>query len=72
MAGEVSKQVYSEMLADDSNLEKTILPEYLDYYVTALIWLRVISLKTKINLQLAVSQTVNHWEHDPKIVFQRL
>nr|XP_012235009.1 PREDICTED: uncharacterized protein LOC105679520 [Linepithema humile] len=32
----------------DSSLNKTLLPEYLDYYATALLWFRFISLKVKL------------------------
>lgn len=44
---EISRSVYSELLTDEPNLAKTFLPEYLDYYSTALLWFRFISLKAK-------------------------
>ncbi|KAG5875756.1 hypothetical protein JTB14_022465 [Gonioctena quinquepunctata] len=44
---EISRQTYCEMVTEDSQLSKTILPEYLDYYATALLWLRITNLKQK-------------------------
>lgn len=41
--------MFSEFLADDANIQKTLLPEYVDYYSTAMLWFRMISLKIKLN-----------------------
>lgn len=40
---EISRYVYSKLWIDSPSL----LPEYLDYYMTACIWIRIISLKQK-------------------------
>lgn len=45
---EVSRLMYSEMVADDINTQKNILPEYLDYYSTAVLWFHLVSLKPKL------------------------
>lgn len=44
---EISRQTFAEMLTDDPQLSKVLLPEYLDYYTTALLWLRFTNLKQK-------------------------
>ncbi|CAG9822183.1 unnamed protein product [Phaedon cochleariae] len=44
---EIARQTFSEMLTDDPQLSKAMLPEYFDYYATALLWLRIINLKQK-------------------------
>ncbi|KAK7873281.1 hypothetical protein R5R35_011347 [Gryllus longicercus] len=44
---DISRQTYSELVTDDSSLSKVILPEYLDYYATALLWMRIVTLKEK-------------------------
>lgn len=46
-AMDVSRETYLQILTDDANLSKVILPEYIDYYTTALVWFRIISLKAK-------------------------
>ena len=38
---------YDELITDDTNLTRALLPEYLDYYGTALLWARFITLKIK-------------------------
>lgn len=43
---DISRYTYSELITDDSTLAKEILPEYLDYYTTACIWMRIVSLKS--------------------------
>lgn len=53
---EISRLCYSELVADDVNVQKTILPEYLDYYATALTWLRLISLKVKLRQPITVAE----------------
>lgn len=42
---ELSRQTYSELLTDDTNLSKVLLPEYIDYYATCAVWFRMVSLK---------------------------
>lgn len=44
---EVSRATYEQYSTDDTNFQKTMLPEYLDYYMTACIWMRLVSLKKK-------------------------
>lgn len=44
---EISRQSFGEILTDTPSLGKTILPEYVDYYSSALLWLRFIFLKQK-------------------------
>lgn len=46
---DISRSVYAELLSDDSNLGKTLLPEYVDYYATALLWFRYTTLKQKFS-----------------------
>ncbi|XP_077274478.1 uncharacterized protein LOC143904079 isoform X2 [Temnothorax americanus] len=42
---EVSRDVYRELIIDDFNIRESIVPEYLDYYATALLWFRITRLK---------------------------
>ncbi|KAG5869224.1 hypothetical protein JTB14_035660 [Gonioctena quinquepunctata] len=44
---EITRQTYSEMITDDPQLSKTLLPEYFHYYASALLWLMIINLKQK-------------------------
>ncbi|XP_072399130.1 uncharacterized protein [Diabrotica undecimpunctata] len=44
---EISRVTFAELLTDDAQIGKTILPEFLGYYSTALLWLRIIYLKQK-------------------------
>lgn len=44
---EISRGIFSELVTDDPSLNKILLPEYLDYYSTAMIWFRFVSLKVK-------------------------
>lgn len=44
---EISRQSYAELITDDNSLSKIMLPEYLDYYATAMLWLRITTLKQK-------------------------
>lgn len=46
-AVEISRQTYAELITDDNSLSKVMLLEYLDYYSTAMIWLRMVTLKQK-------------------------
>ncbi|CAI6374925.1 unnamed protein product [Macrosiphum euphorbiae] len=52
---DISRQTFAEMITDDSNLSKSLLPEYLDYYTTSMLWLRILSLKQK-NSQPLIEQ----------------
>lgn len=45
---DISRATHAELLADEANLNKTLLPEYLDYYATALLWFRFCTLKVKL------------------------
>lgn len=53
---EVARLCYAEYVADDINTQKAILPEYLDYYATAMLWLRLISLKVKLRQPLTIAE----------------
>lgn len=44
---EVSRMVYAQLLTYNPSLYKMLLPEYLDYYTTACIWMRMITIKQK-------------------------
>lgn len=44
---DVSRETYLQILTDDANFSKVVLPEYTDYYTTALVWFRIITLKAK-------------------------
>ncbi|XP_030758050.1 uncharacterized protein LOC115883781 [Sitophilus oryzae] len=44
---EISRQTYAELLTDDAQLAKVLLPEYFDYYSTAMLWLRIVHLKQR-------------------------
>lgn len=50
---EISRLYYAEFLADDVNTQKNILPEYLDYHVTIMMWLRFITLEMKLCQQIS-------------------
>ncbi|XP_018059911.1 PREDICTED: uncharacterized protein LOC108694764 [Atta colombica] len=45
---DISRRVYFELYLYDLNVRKRILPEYLDYYSTSLLWFRFVSLKMKL------------------------
>ncbi|XP_011162232.1 uncharacterized protein LOC105197513 [Solenopsis invicta] len=45
---DISHLMYEELLSDDQSIEKIILPEYIDYYCTAMVWFRIVSLKPKL------------------------
>jgi len=44
---EVSRMVYAQLLIYNPSLYQVLLPEYLDYYTTACIWMRMITIKQK-------------------------
>lgn len=44
---DITRQMYAELITDDRTLTKVLLPEYLDYYSTAMLWLRMVTLKQK-------------------------
>lgn len=52
---EISRQTYAEMITDDPQVSKALLPEYLDYYATAMLWLRIVHLKQR-NSQVLTQQ----------------
>lgn len=53
---DISRQCYAELITDESNLTKTILPEYVDYYSTALLWMRIVTLKQKNSQPLTLEE----------------
>jgi len=53
---EISRGVYTEMVTDDANLQKLILPEYIDYYAVAMLWFRIVSLKAKNSQPLTTEE----------------
>lgn len=70
---EISRNTFAELLTDDAQLGKALLPEFLDYYATAMLWLRIVHLKQK-NYQplteeeqdvLTLVQTTNFCLPDP-------
>jgi len=44
---DVARKTFAQIITDDSSLAKELLPEYLDYYATAMLWFRFITLKQK-------------------------
>lgn len=44
---DISRLISTEMQIDDVNLSKAITPEMFDYYATAMLWARIITLKVK-------------------------
>lgn len=44
---DIARQSYAELITDDYSLSKVLLPEYYAYYSTAMLWLRIITLKQK-------------------------
>lgn len=44
---DITRDTYAQLQTDESNLSKVLLPECLDYYATALLWFRIVSLKIK-------------------------
>ncbi|KAL1492424.1 hypothetical protein ABEB36_010676 [Hypothenemus hampei] len=61
---DISVQTYSELVTDDSNLAKAILPEYLSYYSTAMMWFRMVTLKER------TSQPLTQLEQDLLLLIQ--
>ncbi|MCP3668368.1 MAG: hypothetical protein GY696_38765, partial [Gammaproteobacteria bacterium] len=61
---DISRQVYQELSTDDSSIGKQILPQYIDYYVTALLWMRMVCLKQ------ANSQALTDEEQDLILLIQ--
>ncbi|KAG8239802.1 hypothetical protein J437_LFUL019439 [Ladona fulva] len=55
-AMEISMRTYSELLTDDPNLSKTLLPEFFSYYSTTMLWLRILTLKEKNAHPLTVEE----------------
>ncbi|KAK9877284.1 hypothetical protein WA026_017676 [Henosepilachna vigintioctopunctata] len=53
---EISRQTFAELLTDDTQLSKAILPEYQDYYTTCLIWFRITTLKQKNSQPLTAEE----------------
>lgn len=53
---DITRQTYSELVTDEPNLSKVLLPEYLDYYATAMLWLRIASLKQKNSQALTLEE----------------
>lgn len=61
---EISNQMYTELVTDDTALAKQMLPEYVSYYSTTMLWLRILSLKMKN------SQPLTQAEQDLQIMTQ--
>lgn len=53
---DISRQCCAELITDDANLTKTILPEYIDYYSTALLWMRIVTLKQRNSQALTAEE----------------
>jgi hypothetical protein len=53
---EVSRDMYRELVAHDPNMNKALLPEYLDYYSTAMLWMRIIGIKKDTNQLLSPAE----------------
>lgn len=49
---EVARLMYDELLTDNPSFYKEVLPEYLDYYTTAMLWARIVTLKKKLSMPL--------------------
>lgn len=47
-ATEVSRLLFEQLSIDDSQINKKMTPEALDYYTSCMIWARIISLKHKL------------------------
>jgi len=54
---ENSRAMYAELLTDNPDLGKRLVPEYLDYYSTSLVWFRIILLKQKHSQPLTLVET---------------
>ncbi|CAH0394710.1 unnamed protein product [Bemisia tabaci] len=53
---EIARDSYAEILTDNAQLGKVLLPEYYDYYSTSMLWLRVIHLKLKNGQQITPAE----------------
>jgi hypothetical protein len=53
---DVSRRMFAELLTDDANLGKVLIPEYLDYYSTAMLWFRLVTLKEKNSQPLTAEE----------------
>ena len=42
---EVTRELHSNLVTDDANLSKQLVPEYIDYYGTVMMWLRLVHIK---------------------------
>lgn len=51
---EIAQQMYLDIVTDDPSLNKILLPEYISYYATALLWFRILSLKERNSQTLTV------------------
>jgi hypothetical protein len=52
----ISRMVYHQCTTDDTNFQKVLLPEYVDYYMTACIWMRLTALKKKNGASLTPAE----------------
>lgn len=55
---QVMRDTYTKMSTDKPDLTKRLIPEELDYYATAMLWFRIISLKAKNQQQLTAEETI--------------
>lgn len=53
---DISRQTYAELISDDSSLSKVLLPEYMDYYAAAMLWVRIVTLKEKNSQPLSLAE----------------
>lgn len=49
---DLSIQTYRELVTDDANIAKALLPEYLSYYSTAMLWFGIVTLKERTSQPL--------------------
>lgn len=54
---DISRQTYVELIRDDTSLTEVLLPEYLDYYATAMAWLRMVTLKQKNSQPITTTES---------------
>lgn len=53
---DISCQIYTELITNDNSLSKVLLPEYLDYYSTVMLWLRIANLKLKNSQPVTIEE----------------
>lgn len=48
VAIDISRDTYAQIIMDSPNLSKVLLPEYLNYYTTAMLWFQIVSLNVML------------------------